>query len=328
MTQVRRRGGRAWCGVLRGARAPPPPPPPPPSRAHERPSHRPPPLSPPPFSSGDRPAAAAAYAAAEAKTAGAGQKLDARLALARLDMARGDWRAVRAGLAAAATIAAKGGDWERRNRLKVYGALAQLATRDLGGAAAALVEAVPTFTATELCPYAALVLYAAAAGAAALPRPAFKASVVDSPEVRAVASTDPPLASFLDDLHGCAYGPFMAALAVLADRVGADRLMAPHARHWARCVRSAAYSQFLEPYRAVTLDAMAASFGVSPGFIDAELADLIAAGRVPARVDAVVGTVLTRRPDARAAKLGAALKAGDALLNRLQRLSKLADHDG
>ncbi len=290
-------------------------------------------LLPPPHhfplpSLGDRPAAAAAYAAAEAKTAGAGQKLDARLALARLDMARGDWRGVRGELAAAGAIAAKGGDWERRNRLKVYGALARLATRDLEGAAAALVEAVPTFTATELCPYATLVLYAATTGAACLPRPALKESVVDSPEVRAVAAGDPALASFLDDLHGCDYAPFMAALATMADRVAADRLLAPHARHWARCVRSVAYSQFLEPYRAVTLDAMAAAFGVSPAFIDAELADLIAAGRVPARLDAVAGTVLTRRPDARAARLGAALKAGDALLNRLQRLSKLADHDG
>ena len=277
---------------------------------------------------GDRPAAALAFAAAEAKTAGAGQKLDARLALARLDMARGDWRAVRKELAAASAIAAKGGDWERRNRLKVYGALSKLATRDLEGAATTLVEAVPTFTATELCPYATLVLYAAVSGAACLPRPALKASVVDSPEVRAVAAGDPALASFLDDLHGCAYAPFMAALAEMADRVGADRILAPHARHWARCVRSVAYAQFLEPYRAVTLEAMAASFGVSPAFIDAELADLIASGRVPARLDAVAGTVLTRRPDARAARLGAALKAGDALLNRLQRLSKLADHDG
>jgi 26S proteasome regulatory subunit N7 len=277
---------------------------------------------------GDRPAAAAAFAAAEAKTAGAGQKLDARLALARLDMARGDWRAVQRELGAAAAIAAKGGDWERRNRLKVYAALAQLATRDLAGAAAALVEAVPTFTATELCPYATLVLYAAATGAAALPRPALKTSVIDSPEVRAVAAADPVLASFLDDLHACKYAPFMAALASMADRVGADRLLAPHARHWARAVRGVAYSQFLEPYRAVTLDAMAASFGVSPAFIDAELADLIASGRVPARIDRVAGTVLTRRPDARAARLAAALKAGDALLNRLQRLSKLADHEG
>lgn len=290
-------------------------------------SHHPrsPPLS---IHPGDRPAAAAAYAAAEAKTAGAGQKLDARLALARLDMARGDWRAVQAELAAAGAIAAKGGDWERRNRLKVYGALAKLATRDLAGAAAALVEAVPTFTATELCPYPRLVLYAAAAGAAALPRPTLKASVVDSPEVRAVAAADPVLASFLDDLHGCAYAPFMTALAAMADRVGSDRLMALHARHWARCVRGVAYSQFLEPYRAVTLEAMAAAFGVSTSFIDAELADLVASGRVPARIDAVAGSVLTRRPDARAAKLAAALKAGDALLNRLQRLSKLADHDG
>jgi 26S proteasome regulatory subunit N7 len=96
---------------------------------------------------GDREAAVAAYAAADAKTAGAGLKLDSALALARLDMAYGDWRAVKGRLAAAAELAESGGDWERRNRLKMYQAATALATRDTAGAAGLLVDGVSTFTA-------------------------------------------------------------------------------------------------------------------------------------------------------------------------------------
>lgn len=96
---------------------------------------------------GDRAGAAAAFAAADAKTAGAGLKLDSALALLRLDMAAGDWHAVRAGLAAAAALAEGGGDWERKNRLRMYEAAAHLATRDLPAAAKLLVDGISTFTA-------------------------------------------------------------------------------------------------------------------------------------------------------------------------------------
>jgi len=274
---------------------------------------------------GDRAAAAAAFEDASGRTSGAGPKLDAALALVRLDMALGDWRAVRAGLAQADALCEQGGDWERKNRLKVYKACAALARRDLPAAAALLVDAVATFSATELFPYDRVVFYAAVAGAATLARPDLKAKVVDSPEVLALTRRDAPLASLLEDLHGCRYGPWLASLAVVARRVAADRLLGPHARHWVRKMRRVAYSQFLESYKSVELDAMAAAFGVRPAFLDEELADLVASGAVAARVDAVSRVVTTARAEPKAAEYRELLKAGDALLNRLQRLAKVAD---
>ena len=274
---------------------------------------------------GDRAAAAAAFEDASGRTSGAGPKLDAALALVRLDMALGDWRAVRAGLDQADALCEQGGDWERKNRLKVYKACAALARRDLPAAAALLVDAVATFSATELFPYDRFVFYAAVAGAATLARPDLKAKVVDSPEVLALTRRDAPLASLLEDLHGCRYGPWLASLAVVARRVAADRLLGPHARHWVREMRRVAYSQFLESYKSVELDAMAAAFGVRPAFLDEELADLVASGAVAARVDAVSRVVTTARAEPKAAEYRELLKAGDALLNRLQRLAKVAD---
>ena len=49
------------------------------------------------------------------------------------------------------------------------------------------------------------------------------------------------------------------------------------------------------------------------------------AGRLAAKVDRVAGVVQTARPDAKNALYQAAIKQGDALLNRVQKLSKVVD---
>ena len=45
--------------------------------------------------------------------------------------------------------------------------------------------------------------------------------------------------------------------------------------------------QFLESYKSVTIDSMAPAFDVSPSFLDQEVADLIVAGRINAKIDKV-----------------------------------------
>ena len=46
-----------------------------------------------------------------------------------------------------------GGDWDRRNRLKVYRAVYHCSIRDFKEAAELLIDALSTFTATELMEY-------------------------------------------------------------------------------------------------------------------------------------------------------------------------------
>jgi len=48
-----------------------------------------------------------------------------------------------------------------------------------------------------------------------------------------------------------------------------------------------AYTQFLESYKSVALASMAAAFNVSNEFLDHEVAELIVAGRINARIDKV-----------------------------------------
>ena len=119
------------------------------------------------------------------------------------------------------------------------------------------------------------------------------------------------------------YAPFLAALVHVHARLLTDRYLAPHAAYYTRSMTRSAYAQFLTSYRSVSLATMATAFGVSPSFLDGELSRLIAAGRINAKIDAVAGTVVTTVPDAKAGQYGELLKAGDALLNRVQKLTRV-----
>jgi len=58
---------------------------------------------------------------------------------------------------------------------------------------------------------------------------------------------------------------FSAGMAV---QIKYDRYLYPHFRFYMREVRTVVYSQFLESYKSVTVEAMAKAFGVSVDFID------------------------------------------------------------
>lgn len=84
-----------------------------------------------------------------------------------------------------------------------------------------------------------------------------------------------------------------------------------------------AYGQFLESYRSVSLESMAATFGVSAAYLDVELAAFISATRLSCSIDKVGGIVVSTRPDTKNAQYQATIKQGDLLLNRVQKLSRV-----
>ena len=68
---------------------------------------------------------------------------------------------------------------------------------------------------------------------------------------------------------------------------------------------------------------MAGTFGVSVDFLDRELSDLVACGRLSCKIDKVRGVIESNRPDTRNALYQNAIKTGDGLLNRIQKLSRV-----
>jgi len=105
-------------------------------------------------------------------------------------------------------------------------------------------------------------------------------------------------------------------------------------------MRILAYSQLLESYRSLTLESLAAAFGVTVDYIDkyvcfddittksdhkphSELSRFIANGRLHCSIDKVNGIVETTRPSLKSAQYEQVVKQGDVLLNEVQRLSKV-----
>jgi 26S proteasome regulatory subunit N7 len=72
-----------------------------------------------------------------------------------------------------------------------------------------------------------------------------------------------------------------------------DRYFAQHSQYLVKELRILAYTQFLDAYKSVVLSSMAAVFGVTVPFMDAELSRFIAAGRLNAQIDKVRCTVVT-----------------------------------
>jgi hypothetical protein len=60
---------------------------------------------------------------------------------------------IQSNLARANTMMEEGGDWDRRNRLKVYEGLYSMSVRNFGKAAELFLETVSTFTSYELMDY-------------------------------------------------------------------------------------------------------------------------------------------------------------------------------
>jgi 26S proteasome regulatory subunit N7 len=77
------------------------------------------------------------------------------------------------------------------------------------------------------------------------------------------------------------------------------------------------------PFDSVTMDSMSKSFGVSIDFLDGELSRFISAGRLNAKIDKVSGVIETNRPDAKNTQYQEAIKKGDQLLNRIQKLARI-----
>ncbi|GLC35455.1 hypothetical protein PLESTB_000205300 [Pleodorina starrii] len=274
---------------------------------------------------GDREAAAQAFDAVEKKTASGGNKVDLLLSQIRLSILYGDWRRVKALVARAQTLCDEGGDWERKNKLKVYQGVLALYTRQFAAAADLLLDSTATFTASELFPYSRLIFYAIVAALPTLSRSELKKRVVDSPEVLSVIHGLPGVQQLLEALYHCKYRQFFSSFLEVVDEMRRDMYLHHHVRHYSRELRAVAYTQFLESYKSVTLESMATAFDVSSAFLDSELVDFICAGRLHAKIDKVAGVIETNRPDAKNALYADTLKKGDLLLNRVQKLSRVID---
>merc|ERR1712151_490780 len=92
----------------------------------------------------------------------------------------------------------KGGDWERRDKLKVYEGIYLMITRSWKEAASLFLNVMPTFTATELVEFKDFVFYSVILSMVALDRPMIREKLVSSPEVLSVINETPHAKEFME----------------------------------------------------------------------------------------------------------------------------------
>jgi 26S proteasome regulatory subunit N7 len=272
---------------------------------------------------GDKDNAVNQFRVTEEKTIGSGQKLDIVFTQIRLGIFWMDHDLISRMLDKAKAMVEAGSDWDRRNRLKVYEALYKMSTRNFEHAAKLFLETIPSFTAVELLDYNVYIFYTILMCTVSLDRVTLKQKVLHAPEILQVIDKMPHVGKLMNSLYNCDYSSFFSALAEVTDEMKRNRLLAPHAGFYCKEMRVLAYAQMLESYKSVQLGTMAHAFGVTAEFLDNEISRFIASGRLHCKIDKVAGIIETNRPDSKNAQYQATIKQGDALLNRVQKLSRI-----
>mmetsp|Transcript_2029 Transcript_2029/g.2849 ORF Transcript_2029/g.2849 Transcript_2029/m.2849 type:complete len:428 (-) Transcript_2029:520-1803(-) len=254
-----------------------------------------------------------------------GKKIDALMECSRVASFHGDDKKNAELLDQATKLAADGGDWDRRNRLKVYTALSKILARDIKGAASLLIDCIATFSCSELCSYSDFIVYTIISNILHLPRTELKEKIIDGPEILSVKNDIPVVIRLVNALYDCDYKAYLHAMVDVQLILVADRFLQPHSGYIMRELHVLGYKQFLDSYKSVTLESMAQSFGVGTDFLDLQLSRFIAAGRLTAKIDKFGGVVETNRPDLKNAQYRDMIQQGDLLLNRIQKLARVVD---
>lgn len=272
---------------------------------------------------GDKKGSIAAFRKTYDKTVSLGHRLDIVFHNIRIGLFYLDHDLITRNIDKAKILIEEGGDWDRRNRLKVYQGVYSVAIRDFKSAAYFFLDTVSTFTSYELMDYSTFVRYTVYVAMISLPRNELRDKVVKGSEIQEVLHSSRDVKDYLFSLYNCHYSEFFVNLAIVENLLKDDYLVNPHYRYYVREMRILAYKQLLESYRSLTLQYMADAFGVKVEYVDAELARFIAAGRLHCKVDRVGGIVETNRPDSKNWQYQATIKQGDILLNRVQKLSRV-----
>ncbi|KAH0787216.1 26S proteasome non-ATPase regulatory subunit 6 [Histomonas meleagridis] len=248
-----------------------------------------------------------------------GQKLDVVFCQMRISFFYNDHVTFKELLDQAQSLIKEGGDWERKNRLKVYEGLNLCVRRNFVAASLLFISTLSTFTATELMEYDDFVYRTVLLCVLSLNRADFGAKIDRSMEVRAASK---PVQKLLS-LYHLKYSEFFDALTEVEQRMKSDIWFSRHLSYLIKELRVKAYNQYLEPYEALQITAMAQAFRVTPQFIEAEMRRFISSNKLSARIDRVSGTIHTNPPDSRATKMREALKGGEILISRLQKLGRI-----
>ncbi|VDO14875.1 unnamed protein product [Rodentolepis nana] len=153
------------------------------------------------------------------KTVLPGCRLDITFHLIRMGFFWNDRDLITTNIEKANSLIEEGGDWDRRNRLKVYRGLHSLSIRDFDSAAKHFLDAVATFTSYELMDYKNFIVYTVLTAMISLKRQDLRSKVVMGSEIQEVLHSLPAVKECLMSLFECRYADFFLYLVTLQDTV-------------------------------------------------------------------------------------------------------------
>ena len=218
-----------------------------------------------------------------------------------------------------------GGDWEKRNRLKVYDGLNYILNRNFKEAGKLFLEALMTFTSYELFDYKTFVFYTAVTNIITVDRNTLKNRVIDNSDVVSCINEIPHLENFLNTFYEGNYNEFLKEFYAIVQRLKTDFFFSKHYNYFMNEMRIKVYSQFLQSYKSVTMENMANVFGVSQKFIDDELSNFISQGRINAKIDKVSGIIECSHNEQNVDLYQTTIRESDILISKIHKLSKLLE---
>jgi len=219
----------------------------------------------------------------------------------------------------------EGGDWEKKNRLKVYEGLYLVLIRNFKEAGKNFLDALMTFTSYELFDFKTFVFYTAVINIISVDRKTLKEKIIDNSDVLSCINDIPHLEKFLNTFYDGEYAQFFKELYYIIQVLKNDFYLSEHCNYYINEMRIKVYSQFLQSYKTVTIENMANVFGVSTNFIDRELSNFISQGRINAKIDKVSGIIECNHNEQTVDLYQATIRDSDILISKIHKLSKLLE---
>ena len=217
------------------------------------------------------------------------------------------------------------GDWEKRNKLKVYEGLYFILNKNFKDAGKNFLDALMTFTSYELFDFKTFVFYTAITNIITVDRKTLKEKIIDNSDVLSCINDIPHLQSFLNTFYDGEYSKFFKELFYIIEALKKDFYLSKHYNFFINEMRVKVYSQFLQSYKTVTIENMANVFGVSTSFIDNELSNFISQGRLNAKIDKVSGIIECSHNEQNVDLYQTTIRESDILISKIHKLSKLLE---
>ena len=164
---------------------------------------------------GDKTEALKEYERALLKAFSVQKRLEIIFFIMKIRFQDGNLEEVKKLISKSKSLLEEGGDWERRNKLKVYEGLYLLVIRDFKKAAPLILEALSTFNCTEIVTFEKMVYYAVILGIVTLNRAELKEKVIHSSDILSTIRDISSLKSFLDSFYKSDYKEFFVSLRII-----------------------------------------------------------------------------------------------------------------